>query len=604
MIRRREEIYPAWREARRFSKSGEIIMEEFIAGDELSVDALAWIDSNGNQQIRMTGIADRIITGEPYFIELGHTMPSQKPRPILDAAEKAIASAMQALGITQGAAKGDLRIREDGSIAIGEVAARLSGGFMSSHTYPLSSGVDLIGAALKVALGRDPTDGASDGLGPLAVRKERVAIERCIIGPPGKILRLAGQEAMCREKNISEVFFMKNTGDVLRKLKSNIGKLGHILAVGRDLGEAEAAVERALRHLEIEVDDSCGIDWKEIAGEARQRFSEDICIVCKVCDGVHCVSGIPGMGGAGRMLSFMDNSTALSEWKIAPSYIHEDVSPDARFSFLGRGLSSPIMTAPMTGALTNMGGAIGEYELACILLEAASESGSMAWLGDGASPERYKMILKAVRDTKAPAVLICKPRRDTGAIARRFDEAAEAGVLALGMDIDALSLRTLEARQKGSVARGQDALAEIRSMTGLPFILKGILTTQDARAAIAIGADAIVVSNHGGRILDEMPGTARVLPKIVQAVGSEIQVLADGGIRSGLDAFKMLALGAEAVLFGRMAAIAAVGGGKRAVKFLHRSYREELLRAMKLSGAAQTSEIHKGLLRKISKNSD
>lgn len=96
-----------------------------------------------------------------------------------------------------------------------------------------------------------------------------------------------------------------------------------------------------------------------------------------------------------------------------------------------------------------------------------------------------------------------------------------------------------------------EELKEIISYAGVPFILKGIMTVNGAKKALEAGAAAIVVSNHGGRVLDQCPATAEVLPEIVEAVGGKMTILVDGGIRSGMDVFKALALGADGVLIGR-----------------------------------------------------
>lgn len=583
-IEKRKDIYNAYRHTKKYSKSGEMILEEYIEGDELSVDALIWKNKHGKKQIHMTGIADRIITGEPSFIELGHTMPSQKKTRILEQAQDVMRQSIMALGIDTGAAKGDLKITKDGQVVVGEIAARLSGGFMSSHTYPLSTGVNLLKSAIEIALNRKPEN--------LKPTKQKIVIERCIIGSPGKITKFKGKKKMLSLKHIEHVFFMKKKGDILHDLNSNIGKAGHIIARASTLKKAEKSILKARKKLKLKVDDSFGLDWKEAENKARQKFNPDICTVCKICDGINCASGMPGMGGPGNMNSFKDNLISLAEYKIAPAYIHTQIKPDTNFSFLGKKLNSPIMTAPMTGVITNMGGVISEYEFARELLLACKQSNSIAWLGDGASPQKYKMILKAVYDTNGPAILICKPRADKEAIIKRFQHAADAGVLAVGMDIDAVSLKTMQLRQQGSLARNATELEIMRNKTNLPFIVKGILNPVDASACIELGADVIVVSNHGGRVLDEMPGTSRVLPAIHNAVGSRITVLADGGIRSGVDVFKMLALGAEGVLFGRMAAIAAIGAGPRGIRHLLRIYKEELSKTMTLCGLEKLNHIN------------
>ncbi len=577
-VRSREEIFAAFRHAKKFSPTGEMILEEFMSGPELSVDALA---CNGRYHI--TGIADRIISGEPYFVELGHTMPSAQPEEILRRASDVMIRAMQALGIHTGAGKGDLKVTPDG-VKIGEIAARLSGGYMSSHTFPLHSGVNLLRGAIQIALGEEPDD--------IKPKQDKVAIERGIIPSPGKILSLEGRDEMRAVPGVEHVFFTKKPGDVLPPATSNLDKAGHVIAVGDTLQEAEAAAAKAMELLRCDVDESYSLDWKEVENRARARFSDSVCWVCKACDGTNCASGVPGMGGVGSMTTFQDNSRALAELKIVPRYIREPADPDCSIELFGRKFEHPILVAPMTGAETNLRGAVTELDFASILLQACRDNGSIAWVGDGASPEKYLTIMKALETVDGFGIPIFKPRADTEALLKRFRAAEEVGVPAVGMDIDAVSFKTMELRKQSTTVRNYDALRILRDSTRLPFVLKGIMSAEDARLAVGAGVDALVVSNHGGRVLDDMPGTARVLPAIVEAVAGRVPVLVDGGIRSGRDAFKMLALGAHAVLVGRTAAIAAVGGEQSGLRFLLSSYREELKKAMSICGTERTNDIN------------
>ena len=136
-----------------------------------------------------------------------------------------------------------------------------------------------------------------------------------------------------------------------------------------------------------------------------------------------------------------------------------------------------------------------------------------------------------------------------------------------------------------------EELKELKSHLTVPFILKGIMNVGSALAAIEAGADAIVVSNHGGRVMDYMPGTADVLPEIASAVAGRVKVLADGGIREGVDVLKMLALGADAVMIGRPVCIAAFGAGQEGVEFYLKQKREEFKKAMILTGCSRLGQI-------------
>ena len=129
-----------------------------------------------------------------------------------------------------------------------------------------------------------------------------------------------------------------------------------------------------------------------------------------------------------------------------------------------------------------------------------------------------------------------------------------------------------------------------------PLIIKGVLDEEDARMAAKVGADGIVVSNHGGRQLDGVPSTARALPAIAAAVGDKLTVLADGGVRSGLDVVRMLALGAKGVLLGRAWAYALAGGGGAGVAHILKLIDAEIRVAMALTGVTSIAEIDSSIL--------
>lgn len=141
-----------------------------------------------------------------------------------------------------------------------------------------------------------------------------------------------------------------------------------------------------------------------------------------------------------------------------------------------------------------------------------------------------------------------------------------------------------------------DDIAFIRSEWKKPLIIKGLLDVEDARKAADLGADGIVVSNHGGRQLDGVPSTASALPPIADAVGERLTVMADGGVRTGLDVVRMLALGAQGVLLGRAWAYALAGGGEAAISHMLRLVEAEMRVAMALTGATSISQISGDML--------
>ena len=216
MITEKEQIEQAFVEARRASVSGMIIMEEYMEGPELSIDMLVH-----DGTIHVVGIADRIIEGAPYFIERGHILPSALPKEVTDQAIEVMKQGIHALGIDIGAAKGDIKITPSGP-KIGELAARLSGGFMSGFTYPLATGVNLMKAALKICIGEDPGD-----LSPVF---NKVSADRAVIPEPGVITDIRGVEEAERIPGVDRIFTWFDLGDEMKPVRSNMGKFANILA--------------------------------------------------------------------------------------------------------------------------------------------------------------------------------------------------------------------------------------------------------------------------------------------------------------------------------------------------------------------------------------
>lgn len=134
-------------------------------------------------------------------------------------------------------------------------------------------------------------------------------------------------------------------------------------------------------------------------------------------------------------------------------------------------------------------------------------------------------------------------------------------------------------------------------MAGAPFIVKGVMTVKGALKAKEAGAAAIVVSNHGGRVQDQCPATAEVLPEIVKAVGGSMKIFVDGGIRSGVDIFKALALGADAVIIARPFVTAVYGGAEEGVKAYIDKLAGELADTMAMCGAFSLHEITPDMVR-------
>ena len=327
----------------------------------------------------------------------------------------------------------------------------------------------------------------------------------------------------------------------------------------------------------------------EIRQEAKKRFN-GICRVCRECDGVACAGQFPGIGGIGSGAGFMNSYRALAALRLKMRVVHTASNPDTSYSLFGHALTMPVLGAAVAGAKMNFQGILTEDELDGAFIQGANQAGTWAMTGDGPDPDIYAAGLRVIRAAGGAGIPITKPR-DQASVIACLHQAEEAGCVAVGIDVDAAGILPMRAAGQPVGPKTVDQLRELVQATRLPLILKGIMCVEDALAAREAGAAAIVVSNHGGRVLDHTPGTAEVLPEIAQAVRGDLVVLADGGVRRGVDVVKMLALGAHAVLVGRPLAIGAIGGGPEGVRLTLEQIRNELKVAMILTGCASVGQI-------------
>jgi L-lactate dehydrogenase (cytochrome) len=141
-----------------------------------------------------------------------------------------------------------------------------------------------------------------------------------------------------------------------------------------------------------------------------------------------------------------------------------------------------------------------------------------------------------------------------------------------------------------------DDIAWVRENWTGRLLVKGVLDPEDARRAVEVGVDGVIVSNHGGRQLDSVPSTARALPEVVDAVGGQVEVLADGGVRTGLDVVKMVALGAKAVLIGRAWAWSVAAGGESGVRHVLSILKADIDVALALTGRNSIGDVDRSAL--------
>ena len=335
---------------------------------------------------------------------------------------------------------------------------------------------------------------------------------------------------------------------------------------------------------------------EEVRTSARQKL-KGVCGVFKNCDGAYpkvcqgqSYGGPIGLGGAGAGAGFQANYTALERVRLKMRVIGPHFTPDTRIALFGKALSMPVLGASTAG-VGSFGKAISEEEFCQAVVQGCKDAGTMGLRGDTFTYTlKNTPDLDAIADAGGHGVKIFKPR-DQAVLLELIKKAEAVGVAAVGVDVDGCGSLNMAMHDQPVYRKSVDDLRELISATSLPFIVKGIMCTEDALAAVESGAAAVSVSNHGGRVLDHTPGVAEVLPGIAAAVKGKVTVLADGGIRSGYEVLKMLALGADAVLLGRDLIRAAVGAGPDGVRIHMEHMRSTLAKAMLMTGCPTVAEI-------------
>lgn len=332
-------------------------------------------------------------------------------------------------------------------------------------------------------------------------------------------------------------------------------------------------------------------------------------------------------GGAADELCLQANRSAWQALKLYPRVLRPVHGGHTRCELLGRELAHPVLLAPV--AFQRMAHPDGELATAC----AAAAQGAGLVLSTMASTA-LEDVAKAIAGDplRGPLWFQLYIQHDRGFTESLVRRAEQAGYEALVLTVDAptsgardrerrtgvrlppgvsaVNLAGMAPPPAAAAGPGRSALFDgllagaptwadvewLLSITRLPVLLKGVLHPEDARIAASLGAAGLIVSNHGGRTLDSAPATARVLPRIVQAVGERLPVLVDGGIRRGTEVLAAIALGARAVLVGRPVVHGLANAGALGVAHVLRLLRDELEIAMALCGCATLADATPALI--------
>lgn len=319
--------------------------------------------------------------------------------------------------------------------------------------------------------------------------------------------------------------------------------------------------------------------------------------------------------GSGDQWTLGENRRAFDDFPIVPRRLRgvDGRSISLGVRLLGHDLPFPILVAPS-------GAHLFVHPTAEAATAGGAERAGALYTASGASNLPLEAIARA---TTGPKWFQAYLNSDEGVTRDILLRAKDAGYTAIVLTADALgpgmsdhfvrlgmpfppgmTFGNNDPRYGGrgnfldqKTALTPDDIGAIRTVTGLPVVVKGIMRGSDAKDAVSAGAAAVQVSNHGGRQIDGVPGSVSVLPEVVDAVGGSVPVLLDGGIRRGIDVFRALALGATAVATARPVLFGAAVGGAAGVAGVLEHLRDELHAAMLLAGTQAISDIGRGCLR-------
>jgi len=320
--------------------------------------------------------------------------------------------------------------------------------------------------------------------------------------------------------------------------------------------------------------------------------------------------------GGGDEISMRENRAGFERLQLSPSVLVDVSKIDTRVNLFGGEFESPILLAPVAyHRLYHPEGEIG-----------TARGASAAGAGFVISSFTTTEIDEIARNTQRAIWFQLYVQRDRGFTKEMVERAVASGCKAVCLTVDTpvlgnrygqlafglpkelecvhlrgLALKTPITGHKTQRSTIYDVLFDpsfnwndlewLRSVAKVPVILKGVLSAEDGRRAVERGADGVIVSNHGGRNLDTVPATIDALPRVVEAVAGRIPVMLDSGIRRGTDVLAALALGAKAVFIGRPYVYGLAAGGAQGVERVISILRDELERAMALTGRRSIAEI-------------
>ena len=338
------------------------------------------------------------------------------------------------------------------------------------------------------------------------------------------------------------------------------------------------------------------MNYSECIEKARGKVG-NYCKACSECNGRACKNQMPGPGAKGIGDTAIRNYDKWKEIRVQMDTLVEKRPIDTSLSLFGKDFKYPFFAGPVGAVNLHYGDSLNDVSYNDILVSSCAEFGIAAFTGDGTDSNVMVAATKAIKKAGGLGIPTVKPW-NIETIREKMALVNDAGAFAVAMDIDAAGLPFLKNLNPPAGSKSVEEMREIIDAAGVPFIIKGIMTVKGALKAKEAGASAIVVSNHGGRVLDQCPATAEVLEEIADAVDGSMKIFVDGGIRSGTDVFKALALGADAAIIARPFVTAVYGGGREGVESYVQKISSELADTMAMCGVSSLSEITRDCIRR------
>lgn len=338
------------------------------------------------------------------------------------------------------------------------------------------------------------------------------------------------------------------------------------------------------------------MNYAEVLESARKNIGPK-CKACPVCNGIACGNTLPGPGSKGPGNGANDNYNAWRKIKVNMDTIVSNVEIDTSADFFGRKLSLPLFSAPI-GSIRlqyNPTDDVKDFNEKC--MAACEEKGVMHFYSTGIEALTQTAAIASRMAHGNAGIPVINPEADEAIFKQMTLCKEKQAPLAICVVVDSAGLPHLKACHGSAGTKSVDQLRKLKEEAQGPFVVKGIMTAKSALKAIDAGADAIIVSNHGGRVLADSPATAEVLEEIAKAVEGRAKIIVDGGIRSGLDMFKAYALGADFCMICRPVLISYYGAGKEGIECYFDKLREELTDIMYMCGARKVSDITRDMIR-------